>query len=1067
MDKGSSSIRYDNITSNTAPQVAIPPTTTGTTTATATAAATAAVVIPVCSIIATNTTSSISISAAPAVAGITVDQSNAPPTGRPSSASAAAHTTAATTSAPVTTTTVAIPSHHPASSSSTSTSMPASSTTSLVTSSSSGTSTSNKNISFRPAVFDKLEQLVKDMQDDRHGVPVRSQKLFLTSIPAAFMGYDLIEWLMDRLSIEDSLEAVHLANLLCQFGYYFPVNELKNLIVKDDSSLYRFQTPYYWPSQHHTPDNIEYAIYLAKRSQRNKQKHGLEDYEVEAYNNLKKILASKWDFVTMQAEEQVKINKDRKKGEKIVTDSQEKAYWRVYRPPPGFTTVVESSPVPTREQRIKARSRTREHLTEELEFLRNYCATSRTKVSVVVESLIDHTDVFCEFDAILNGVGPSNPWITDDQTYWMLNMPFAECPTEKRVRKWSISLEDLAIDSLGIQELMCFMKREYSHENLRFWLSVQELRCGPGSEAKIKKKVKEIWDEFLAPGAKAEINIDSKTMEATRQSMKTPSRYVYEEAAEHVYTLLLKKDCYPRFVRSDHYKALMANSINPGNQKKRFTFTFNVKKKPSIQPPGVQSGTTLTQTGTSSNPKMTFEDCNIFGADGSEDPTLQHQHTSSSNPNLTCNRVPSHEADDSVCPWEIANEPPPTTSGQSSQDGTGDENRSSTLPRQSNISPRGGRLSSTSDNNASAGTSPNPHSSSLTHQRSASPQSQHSHSHRTRELTRESSRSSRSGRGTSGGVDTTSTTSSHHHRHHEHYHHHEHHHASKRAKSKSKRKKSRGSMRPQGAGSSGVSTASTACGPDKENLGLSTTAEMLAAGTAALMSTAAGEDLAKQQPSEILLGSIAMGTAVATATALVTSDTELTGTSTMTTNVSNAIISSRNSPLITSVSVDLSSAPSLTSSKCTQTKLDERGVPLPVVTGPTGASTLLPTLPSPKLVERMEVEPDGNTNAPVISSEGGHSPGRLRSSGPTARPHGPVSSLSLDMPPSDSGQALSSEGMTSKKVGDGNGATTGGATAGGTSWTTSTEVCPWEDEANQKKESHPPFVKTYATLGYL
>ena len=37
------------------------------------------------------------------------------------------------------------------------------------------------------------------------------------------------------------MEAVHLANLLCQFGYYFPVNEQKNLLVKDDSSLYRFQ----------------------------------------------------------------------------------------------------------------------------------------------------------------------------------------------------------------------------------------------------------------------------------------------------------------------------------------------------------------------------------------------------------------------------------------------------------------------------------------------------------------------------------------------------------------------------------------------------------------------------------------------------------------------------------------------------------------------------------------------------------------------------------------------------------------------------------------------------------
>lgn len=33
-------------------------------------------------------------------------------------------------------------------------------------------------------------------------------------------------------------------------------------------------------------------------------------------------------------------------------------------------------------------------------------------------------------------------------------------------------------------------------------------------------------------------------------------------------------------------------------------------------------------------------------------------------------------------------------------------------------------------------------------------------------------------------------------------------------------------------------------------------------------------------------------------------------------------------------------------------------------------------------------------------------------------------------------------------------------------WTSSTEVCPWEDEENQR-ESHAPFVKTYATLGYL
>lgn len=81
--------------------------------------------------------------------------------------------------------------------------------------------------------------------------------------------------------------------------------------------IYFAQSPYYWPWQGPRvagggtsaptlgPDNVEYAIYLVKRTLRNKQRHGLEDYEQEALSNLKKNLAAKWDFITMQAEEQV------------------------------------------------------------------------------------------------------------------------------------------------------------------------------------------------------------------------------------------------------------------------------------------------------------------------------------------------------------------------------------------------------------------------------------------------------------------------------------------------------------------------------------------------------------------------------------------------------------------------------------------------------------------------------------------------------------------------------------------------------------------------------------------
>ncbi len=70
-------------------------------------------------------------------------------------------------------------------------------------------------------------------------------------------------------------------------------------------------------------------------------------------------------------------------------------------------------------------------------------------------------------------------------------------------------------------------------------------------------------------------------MEKVQQGLKSPSRFTFDVAAEHVYTLLLKKDCYPRFIRSDHYKNLLANAIQPSQKKTFFGFGRPAKKKPS------------------------------------------------------------------------------------------------------------------------------------------------------------------------------------------------------------------------------------------------------------------------------------------------------------------------------------------------------------------------------------------------------------------------------------------------------------------------------------------------------
>lgn len=87
--------------------------------------------------------------------------------------------------------------------------------------------------------------------------------------------------------------------------------------------------------------------------------------------------------------------------------------------------------------------------------------------------------------------------------------------------------------------------------------------------------------EFLEPGAPCEINIDGKTMEKVQHGLKSPSRFTFDVAAEHVYTLLLKKDCYPRFVRSEHYKNLLAIAIQPSQKKRFFGFGGPAKKKAS------------------------------------------------------------------------------------------------------------------------------------------------------------------------------------------------------------------------------------------------------------------------------------------------------------------------------------------------------------------------------------------------------------------------------------------------------------------------------------------------------
>ncbi len=96
------------------------------------------------------------------------------------------------------------------------------------------------------------------MLDEQLGVPIKTVKSFLSKIPSVFTGADLITWVMGNVRVVDLAEAMHTTHLLASHGYLFQIDD-HVLTVKNDGTFYRFQTPYFWPSNCWEPENTDYG----------------------------------------------------------------------------------------------------------------------------------------------------------------------------------------------------------------------------------------------------------------------------------------------------------------------------------------------------------------------------------------------------------------------------------------------------------------------------------------------------------------------------------------------------------------------------------------------------------------------------------------------------------------------------------------------------------------------------------------------------------------------------------------------------------------------------------------
>uniref|UniRef100_A0A8C3V3Y1 Regulator of G-protein signaling 9 n=1 Tax=Catharus ustulatus TaxID=91951 RepID=A0A8C3V3Y1_CATUS len=405
----------------------------------------------------------------------------------------------------------------------------------------------------------QIETLMMEMQSPDTGIKTQAQAVMVTSIPHAVTGNDIMQWILQRLQVTAE-EALHLGDLFVKYGYIYPLQEPKNLTLKADGSLYRFQTPYFWPVQSWAADDTDYAIYLAKKNI--KRKGILEEYEKEHYNMLNQKINYKWDFVIMQAKEQYKAGKERKKEDRYALDCQERAYWLVNRTPVsrgGQGAVVTCAP-------------NHGHVcSPQIMYYQQAILKTRVKSSVSLGGIVKYSEQFLSNDPILSGCLPSNPWISDDPDFWDLNAKLVEVPTRMRVERWAFNFSELIRDPKGRQNFQLFLKKEFSGENLGFWEACEDLKYG--DQSKVKEKAEEIYKLFLAPGARRWINIDGKTMGITVKGLEHPHRYVLDAAQTHIY-MLMKKDSYGRYLKSPIYKEMLAKAVVPQEGVKKSTGLF-------------------------------------------------------------------------------------------------------------------------------------------------------------------------------------------------------------------------------------------------------------------------------------------------------------------------------------------------------------------------------------------------------------------------------------------------------------------------------------------------------------
>jgi len=131
--------------------------------------------------------------------------------------------------------------------------------------------------------------------------------------------------------------------------------------------------------------------------------------------------------------------------------------------------------------------------------------------------------------------------------------------TKETMEKWTVpntGFDNLLKSCAGRKLFDEFLKKEFSRENLQFWIACENLKSVK-EDKEFNLQVDVIFKIYILPTAHDEVSLEGRVKDQLLRKRGKPTRDIFNEAQTKIYSLM-HRDSFPRFLNSQLFKEKQA-----------------------------------------------------------------------------------------------------------------------------------------------------------------------------------------------------------------------------------------------------------------------------------------------------------------------------------------------------------------------------------------------------------------------------------------------------------------------------------------------------------------------------